>query len=91
MGWGWIGEDRFEKEDREDDLPRYPSSSFTDFLLITFLRPLRRPPDVVTGGSGVGSLAGAGLSAAGGGEASWEGALDISSSDSSSIIFRNVS
>ena len=74
-----------------NDLPRYPSSSFTDILLMTFLRPLRLPPDIVTGGSGDGSLAGAGLSTAGGGEASWEGALDISSSDSSSIILRNVS
>lgn len=45
----------------------------------------------MTGGSGVGSLTGLGLSIAGGGEASFEGAFDISSSESSSIIFRKVS
>ena len=56
-----------------------------------FLLPRRLPPDVVTGGSGDGDLAGAGLSTTGGGVASLEGAFDISSSESSSIIFRNVS
>ena len=65
----------------------------TVFFLITFLLPLRLPPDAVIGGAGDGSLAGgAGRSATGGGgEASLEGAFDISSSESSSIIFRNVS
>ena len=73
------------------DLLIYPSSSFIVFFLITFLLPLRLPPDVITGGSGVGSLAGAGLSITGGGVGSLEGALDISSSESSSIILRKVS
>ena len=68
MGRGWIG--RLRIEDGENDLPRYPSSSFTVFFFIIFLRPLRLPPDVVIGGAGEGSFAGAGLSITGGGEAS---------------------